>query len=387
MFHLFREWLQFLAVVCTSCGVGYYVLCLWGARRFRRYWAAQKVSGAFTPPVSILKPLRGTDPDIYQSFRSHCLQDYPEYEIIFGVSDPGDDAVPLVHRLMREFPGRAIKLVVCPQVLGTNLKVSNLIQMLEQARHPYLVINDSDIRVPADYLRRIMAPLVSPKTGLVTCMYRGHASATLGSRLEAVGISTDFHAGVLAARQLEGSVRFALGSTMALSREALPAIGGFESLVDYLADDYELGRRVAASGRSVALSDVVVDTHLPEYSFSEFLQHQLRWARSTRHSRRGGYAGLLLTFAVPWALLAVAAAHDALWSWLLLLGALLFRLAVAFEVGAGVLQDRSLVRDFWLIPLRDIIAVFVWIASYTGHTVAWRGDQFVLRDGKLHPAG
>jgi ceramide glucosyltransferase len=387
MFSLFREWLQFLAVVFTSCGVGYYILCLWGARRFRRYWAAHNAPSAFTPPVSILKPLRGTDPDIYQSFRSHCLQDYPEYEIIFGVSDPADDAVPLVHRLMREFPERAIKLVVCPQVLGANLKVSNLIQMLEAARYPYLLVNDSDIRVPGDYLQRVMAPLAAPKAGLVTCMYRGQASPTLGSRLEAVGISTDFHAGVLAARQLEGSVRFALGSTMALSREALAAIGGFETLVDYLADDYELGRRVSASGRNVVLSDVVVDTHLPEYSFAEFLQHQLRWARSTRHSRRWGYVGLLLTFAVPWALLAVVAAHDALWSWLLLLGALLFRLAVAFEVGVGVLQDRSLMRDFWLIPLRDVIALLVWIGSFAGHTVAWRGDQFVLRDGKLHPAG
>lgn len=376
--------LEWMGIAGTACGLGYYVLCLWGARAFRRDSAAPLP--VFTPPVSILKPLRGTDPDLYASFRSHCLQDYPQFEIIFGVSDPQDAAVPLVERLQREFPERDIRLVVCPAVLGTNLKVSNLVQMLAAARYDYLLVNDSDIKVPHDYLRRVIAPMESPDVGLVTCMYRGLAGPSLGSRLEAIGITTEFHPGVLAARQLEGGIRFALGSTLAFSRVALRAIGGLPTLVDYLADDYELGKRIAAQGFRVLLSDVVVDTHVPQYSFVRFFEHQLRWARSTRHSRRWGYTGVVLTFAPPWALLAVIGARGALWSWLLLAAALVLRFAVALEVGLRVLHDRQLLRDLWLLPLRDPIALLVWIGSYTGHTVAWRGDQFVLRDGKIIPA-
>jgi ceramide glucosyltransferase len=376
---------EICTVTATGCGIGYYLLCLWGARSFVRDAAAPLPD--FTPPVSILKPLRGTDPEIYESFKSHCLQDYPEYEIIFGISDPNDAAMPLVEQLMREFPQRDIKLIYCSQTLGTNIKVSNLIQMLAVARHEHIVVNDSDIRVPSDYLRRVFAHMESPDVGMVTCMYRGQAGRSMGSRLEGVGISTEFHAGVLAARQLEGEIRFALGSTLGFSRTSLKAMGGLEPLVDYLADDYELGKRISGAGFRVVLSDVVVDHYLPEYSFSEFFEHQLRWARSTRHSRPWGYAGLLLTFAVPWALLTVLAAWGAPWAWALLAGTLILRVAMALEVGIRVLQDAQLRRDWWLIPYRDLVALVVWLGSYTGQTVAWRGHEFVLRDGKLHLVG
>jgi ceramide glucosyltransferase len=382
--HSWTEAIALLAAVLACCGIAYYVLCLWGARSFRR--TTRRVLPSFAPPVSILKPLRGTDPDIYESFRSHCLQDYGEYEIIFGVSDPQDEAVLLVEQLRREFPERKIRLIVCREVLGANMKVSNLVQMLAQAEHEYIVVNDSDIRVPKDYLRRIMAPLASPAVGMVTCMYRGQASKTLASKLEAIGISTEFHPGVLAARQLEGGIHFALGSTLGISRAALQAIGGLEPLLDYLADDFELGRRVSAAGLRVELSPVVVDTHLPAYSFREFLQHQLRWARSTRHSRRRAYAGVVVTFAIPWAILAVLFSHGATWAWILLIAVCVARLAVALAVGWGILRDRQVLRDLWLVPLRDLIGLGVWIGSYTGRTVAWRGDQFVLKDGKLRPA-
>jgi ceramide glucosyltransferase len=373
-----------ITVVGTACGLGYYCLCLLGARGFRR--ESRHSWPEFTPPVSILKPLRGTDPDIYESFRSHCLQDYPDYEIVFGVHALDDPVVALVKQLQTEFPDRPIRLVVCSDTLGTNGKISSLIQMYAVARHQYILINDSDIRVPRDYLRRVIAPLESPDVGLVTCMYRGQASPTLGSRLEAVGISTEFHPGVLAARQLEGEIRFALGSTLATSRAALKAIGGLEPLVDYLADDYELGLRLASAGFRVILSDVVVDTHLPPYTFGHFFNHQMRWARSTRDSRQWGYAGLVLTFAVPWAVLAVAASWGATWSWALLAATLLLRFAVAFEVGLTVLDDRQLLRLWWLIPFRDLVALIVWAGSYAGHRVSWRGHHFILRDGKLHEA-
>ena len=335
------------------------------------------------PPVSILKPLKGTDPDIYESFRSHCLQDYPEYEIIFGVSDPDDPAVASVQQLQREFAGCAIQLVVCPNQLGANVKVSNLEQMLPAVRYQYLVVNDSDIRVERDYLRRIVAPLIDERVGMVTCLYRGVAASTLGSQFESLGISTDFCPGVLVARQLEGRLRFALGSTLAFRRTDLEKIGGFRSIVDFLADDYELGRRIAGLGLQVFLSDVVVETHLPAYDLRGFLAHQLRWARGVRDSRTGGYIGLASTYGLMWALIALVASRGALWTWAVAGMTVLLRFAVALTVGKIVLKDRGLLRHLWLLPARDLVAVVVWIGSFAGHTVTWRGDRFKLKNGRL----
>jgi ceramide glucosyltransferase len=333
--------------------------------------------------VSILKPLKGTDPEIYESFRSHCMQDYPEYEIIFGVSDPNDPAMESVKRLQREFPARAILLVVCPKILGANVKVSNLAQMLGAASYEHLIVNDSDIRVEPDYLRRVMAPLADEAVGMVTCLYRGVAAPTVGSQLESLGISTDFCAGVLVARQLENGIRFGLGSTLAFRRADLERIGGFESFVDFLADDYELGRRIAGLGLRVVLSDVVVETHLPAYDLRGFLAHQLRWGRGVRDARAAGYIGLISTYGLMWALLAVIAARGAPWSWTALVVTVLLRFAVALLVGKSVLRDRQLLKNLWLLPVRDLVAVAVWAASFAGHTVTWRGDRFELKKGRL----
>ncbi len=335
------------------------------------------------PPVSILKPLKGTDPDIYESFRSHCLQDYPECEIIFGVSDPEDPAVASVKQLQREFPERTIRLVVSPNKLGPNVKVSNLEQMLPAARYQHLLVNDSDIRVEPDYLRRIMSPLADEGVGMVTCLYRGVAAPTLGSRLEALGISSDFCAGVLVAGQLEGGIRFGLGSTLAFRRADLERIGGFKSIADFLADDYELGRRISGLGLQVVLSGVVVETHLPAYDLAGFLSHQLRWARGVRDARVGGYIGLVSTYGLMWALLALVAAHAAPWAWAFVGVTVLLRLAVALSVGSAVLEDRHLPGNLWLLPIRDLVAVAVWVASFAGHTVTWRGERFELKKGKL----
>jgi ceramide glucosyltransferase len=339
-----------------------------------------------SPPVSILKPLKGTDPELYENFRSHCLQDYPEYEIIFVVSDADDPAIPLVEKLKSEFPQRAIQLVVCHKQLGTNIKVSNLAQMLPLARYDYLIVNDSDIRVERDYLRRLLIPLSDSGTGLVTCLYRGVPNSTPGSLLESLGISTDFCPGVLVARQLEG-IKFALGSTMAFRRRDLAAIGGFEALADYLADDYHLGQRIAALGLKVELSDIVVETFLPRYTLGEFLAHQLRWARAIRDSRFWGYVGLGISFGLMWALLALIFAGGANWAWELLGVTVAVRFAVAIFVGGRVLRDPHVIRWLPLIPLRDAIAMMVWLVSFAGHTVSWRGDVFKLENGKLIKTG
>jgi ceramide glucosyltransferase len=372
-----------LAAGLAICGMGFYLLCLWSAYRFQR--ANSRQAPAITPPVSILKPLRGVDPQMYESFRSHCAQDYPEYEIIFGVSEPDDPAAAAVQQLIKEFPNRKIRLLVCPEILGNNRKTSNLVQMLAFAQYNHILINDSDIYVPHDYLRRVMAPFARPEVGMVTCPYRGIAAGTLGSKFESLGISTDFIAGVLTARQIEGGIHFALGSTLAMSRTALDAIGGLRPLVDYLADDFELGYRIANAGYDVVLADVVVETHLPAYSFRQFFEHQLRWARSTRDSRRLGYIGLLLTFGLPWAIFAVLLAPLSWWSWCTLAAAAALRTAVAVKVGVGVVHDRAVLHHLWLLPIRDLVAFLVWFASFANNTVHWRGDVFLLKDGKIRP--
>jgi ceramide glucosyltransferase len=379
-----------VAALGALASVGYSLLCLWSAANFLHDRRAAGKSARPTqplPPVSILKPLKGTDPEMYESFRSHCLQDYPDYEIIFGVSDSNDPAAQLVRRLQTEFPQRAIQLVECPERLGTNLKVSNLAQMVKVARHEHLVVSDSDIRVSPQYLRRVVMPLLEPHTGLVTCLYRGAAAPTLGSRLESLGISTDFCAGVLAARQLEGGIHFGLGSTLAFRRNDLEDIGGFEAVADYLGDDYEIGRRISDRGLEVRLSDEVVETFLPPYSLREMFRHQLRWARTIRDSRRWGYAGLALTFGLPWALLAVICSYGAPWAWLLLGGVVAVRIAMALVVGQRVLDDRQVSRWLALVPLRDFIGLLVWLAGFMGHEIVWRGDSFELRDGKLVRTG
>ena len=387
MIHTTARILQIVGVLgCFSSSV-YYSICLLSAATFlrTRHFAKNVGSANALPPVSILKALKGTDPDIYESFRSHCLQDYSQFEIVFGVSDADDPAVASVRQLMREFSDLAIQLVVCQNKLGANVKVSNLEQMLQAARYAHLLVNDSDIRVEPDYLRRVMAPLANEdeRVGMVTCLYRGVAAPTLGSKLESLGISTDFCPGVLVARQLEGGLRFGLGSTLAFRRSDLERIGGFRSMVDFLADDYELGRRISNLGLRVILSDVAVETHLPAYDFRGFIAHQLRWARGVRDSRAGGYIGLISTFGLMWALLAVLASRAAPWSWWVLGATVLLRFATAIAVGRSVLQDSQLLKNLWLLPVRDLIAVAVWVASFAGHTVTWRGDRFKLKDGKL----
>ena len=378
---MLRLILELVFAILTLCALAYYALVLRAARSFLR---RPRAAEGFAPPVTILKPVRGVDPDAFAAFESHCRQDYPEFELVFGVSDPADPAVTAIDRLKQEFPDRSIRLLVCAEVLGANRKVSNLVQMLPHARHQHLIVNDSDIRVPPDYLRKVMAPFADAKVGMVTALYRGAPENTLGSKLESLGISTDFMGGVLAARALEGGLHFALGSTLAIRRDVLAQTGGFEAFADYLADDYEIARRTCDAGFRVEVADTVVDTHLPAYSIGQFLEHQLRWGRGIRDSRPAGYLGLLLTFGLLWSLLALLAAGGAAWAWALLGLTLLMRFAVAGTLGRIVLRDPHLGPLLWLIPLRDMVAVLVWCASWVGHTIVWRGERFQLKERKLY---
>jgi ceramide glucosyltransferase len=331
-----------------------------------------------------MKSLKGVDPHMYEAFRSHCLLDYPEYEVLFGVSDAADPAVALVARLQQEFPHVPLRLVHCPERLGANGKVSNLAQMLSACRHEYVLINDSDIVAPGDYLRQVVRPFADAKVGMVTTLYRAIAGRTLGSKLEALGIATDFMGGVLIAREMEG-IRWALGATIATTKSVLAAIGGLAAMADYLGDDYELGARAWVAGYQVALAGVVVETTLPDYNWRAFWEHQLRWGRNVKDRRAGQYLGLSVTFGLAWSWLAVFLVPFAWWSWSALALASLSRLAAALTVGVGVLHDRQVRRDLWLVPVRDFAALALWIASFFGDTVMWRGERFRLNHGKLQP--
>jgi ceramide glucosyltransferase len=382
-----------ITTVLAWAGIGYYLVALWSARAFVH--SLRRKRPVFTPPVSILKPLRGLDHQMYSAFASHCTQQYAgEYEILFGVSSLRDPAISAVRQLQDEFPEHAIRIVECPEVLGANGKVSNLVQMLPHARHPYILINDSDIVVSPHYLTNVMCGFApSPEhvrpVGMVTAPYRGRAHGrpgkdpTFGSRMEALGISTDFIPGVLTARLIEGGLRFGLGSTLAVSCEALERIGGLAPLVDYLADDYELGARIAAAGFDVELSPEVVETWVPPYDLSGFFAHQLRWARSTRDSRRWGYAGLLFSYGLAWAFLNLIASGLSLESIALFVLAVLVRVTLALVVGVGILRDMQVIRDLLLLLPRDLIALFLWGWSFSSDIVTWRGERFLLKRGKL----
>jgi ceramide glucosyltransferase len=371
-----------LTTLLTIAGLGYYLIALWSARAYlrRRPFPA----GAFALPVSILKPIHGLDPGMAEAFASHCRQNYSGE---FGVSSLDDPAAAVVRQLQTEFPDHAIRLILCPEVLGPNGKVSNLAQLVPHARYDYLVINDSDISVSPHYLARILAPFAPrqdrPPTGLVTALYRGRTHQTIGSKMEALGIATDFAPGVLTSLFLERGLHFGLGSTLAVSRAALDAIGGFMPLAEYLADDYQLGARISVAGFSVELSNEIVETSVPAWTFSGYLQHQLRWARAMRESRRAGYAGLIVSYGLAWAILNLVASGLSLSAFALFSLALLFRLSLALGVGVGILGDRQVLRDLWLLIPRDIIALGVWAWSYASDTVRWRDERFLLKRGKL----
>lgn len=387
--HILAQAIEILTTALAVAGMGYFLASIVAARIFLH--ERQSAKNGFAPSISILKSLKGLDPGMMDAFRSHCRQNFAgEYELLFGVSSLDDPAAAAVKELSAEFPERAIQLVECPERLGTNGKVSTLVQLARQARHDVLLINDSDITVGPRYLERVancFAPAAHDvkqlPVGLVTALYRGRAHGTLGSRFEALGIATDFIPGVLLSKWIEGGLHYGLGSTLAVRREALETAGGLPGLVDQLADDYEMGARVARAGYRVALSTEVVETSVPAYDWRGFVDHQLRWLRTVRDARPAGYAGLIFTYGFTWALLNVLASGLSPVSlWLLALSFFL-RLAQAMTVGAEVLGDHDVLAYLWLLPLRDVIALGLWAAGFAGNAIVWRGERFLLKEGQL----
>jgi ceramide glucosyltransferase len=364
----------------VSASTFYYLFCLYSAAIFFHKEESSHPSTAYTPPLSILKPVRGVDARAYECFASFCRQDYPDYEIIFGVKDADDPAIKLIEKLRNEFPEHQIKLVINPHMIGTSGKVSNLHNMLPEAANEILIISDSDISVRPDYLRSVMAPLADQNIGMVTCPYRAVGGTNFSALMETIGITGEFMPGVLVARQLEG-IKFAFGSTIATRKEVISSFGGFRAIADYLGDDYLLGNLTAKAGYKVCLSTYVVETVLPDYRFSNFIRHQLRWALNTRFSRPAGYVGLIFTHSIPLALLMILLFHSSMIACISALCSITVRFAAAWFVGVIGLKDRRLRRYFYLLPVRDLISFAVWLISFSGNTVEWHGDRFRLETG------
>ena len=360
----------------TAASWVYWLVAAWCVEQFFR--EPQPQANPAPPPVSILKPVRGLDSEAYKNFASFMLQDYPEYEVLFGVTDPHDPALEVITRLQREFPKRRIRVFVATP-RGANDKVSVLCHLAQMACYDTLVICDSDMRVTPDYLRRMCAPLQDPAVGLVTCLYRGTQAETLTAKLEAQYISTTFLPSVLVGRNYL-HMRFALGASNALRREQLRQIGGFEALANYLADDYQLGAKVAATGHRVHLSDYMAQSILGPTTFREQWNREIRWAKCLRVSRPLEYPVLLFTLPTPMALLTAATMGFSP----LGLGILATSLALRWLVGWHI-SHRShddLYRSSWyLLPLRDVLTYLIWCAASVGRQVTWRGRRFALRKG------
>jgi ceramide glucosyltransferase len=370
-------------LLLAAAPLAYYATATIAAWRFFRRERKQKLR-SYTPPVSLLKPVRGVDFASYENYSSFCAQEYPEYEILFAVNDAADPAVPLIHRLIAEFPARQIRLLVGAENLGANRKVNKLARLSREAQYEIIVLTDGDVRVGPNYLREVVAPFVDESTGVVTSFYRGIAEKNLGAQLEAIGASSDFFAGVLMAELTEG-ISFALGASIVTTKRWLSKIGGFAPIAGMLADDYELGLRIARTGGHVLLSREPVWTMYPAQTAKSFWDHQLRWARTVRLCRPLSYFGLIFTLGLPWAVLAAVVAPTKWIAAAYLLAYLVLRHVMAWTVGVWGVGDDVLRRKLWLVPLRDALYSVVWLASFASNRITWGGQQYTMRKGQMVP--
>jgi ceramide glucosyltransferase len=384
---IFRISQLFLAVAAIP--FIYYFIALFSSWRFFRgnrngKSAKNAINSGFTPPVSNLKPVRGLDPDAYENFASFCRQDYPDYELLFCVSDKNDPVLPVLQKLELDFPERRIRVLFGSGGKGSNDKVVKLARLVSEARHEVVVISDSDVRVRPDYLRKVVAPLADPTVGAVTCFYVPIEDATFTDSLQTIGMFSDFYAGILVARQLDG-VKFALGPTIATTRTRLAAFGGYESIDHRPADDLLVGRLIAEQGYEVELLSYTISTVADYQSLSEFLHKRLRWIVVMRHMRPWGHLGLLLTQGLPWSLVAIAI-HPSMGVALGYLGAYFaLRFSMTWMIGIWGLKQPALWKKLGLIPVWDTLAFFIWVTSFGRNSIRWRDGEYYIRDGRLVP--
>jgi len=363
----------------------YYLIALYSSWRYFRSSPTDTPNACTLKPVSILKPIRGLDPDAYENFASFCRLDYPDYEILFCVDSAGDPAVPVIERLSRNFPDRQIRVLFGSGRDAPNDKVAKLSRLAAEAQHELLVISDSDVRVRPDYLRTVVAPLADPKVGAVTCFYVPADDTTFVHSLQSIGMVSDFYAGILVARQLDG-VKFALGPTIATSRARLADFGGYAAIENRPADDLLVGRLIAEQGYEVKLLPYSILT-VPDYnSIRDLFHKRLRWIVVMRHMRPWGHLGLVFTQGLAWSLVAVAVRPLA-WVAALYLGAYLaLRTAMVWVIGIQGLKQKSLWKKLPLLPIWDSLAFFIWLISFGRSTIRWRDQEYFIRDGRLVPA-
>lgn len=379
------------AAIGTLSSAVFLGMALVAAVRYRKIAMQAKaealaVPAEALPPVAILKPIHGMEEQLEKNLESFFAQDYPDYEIIFGARDAENPALAVAERVRARFPNVRSRVILSGPPTWPNAKVFSLQKMIAATDGAYFVISDSDVQVAPDFLRNTIPPLLNPKVGLVTCMYRGVPSVDFWSTLEALGLSVEMSSGVMVADMLEG-MRFALGPAMTTRRDAIDAIGGIAATADYYSDDFELGNRIWAKGYKVVLSHYVVNNVLTPRSAMRTLGDQLRWMKSTRYSRPTGHFGTGLTFATPFGILGfMASAGLDRWglAWSFLAVALLNRVIQSIAVGWGIARDPRSLNLCWLYPLRDLAGFFVWIGSYTSRRFYWRGETYAFgRGGRI----
>lgn len=367
---------RYFPLVIAGGSCGYFLGVIVASLRFRR---EADPSPDFTPPVSVLKPCAGIEPHFYETLRSHFVQNYPQFELIFCLRDESDAALWTIQMLQKEFPAVSSRVIFTPDLPDTNSKTVKLRALADAAQFDVLVISDGDIRVPADYLRRVVAPLRNEQVGLVTCLYRGLPARGLNSLLEALSMSGDFVGQVLLGRMASG-MRFGLGATLATRKKQLAAIGGLTPWLAYLADDFILGNKIAGAGYKVHLSRLMVETQLPARGWAASFRQQLRWARTIRACSPGGYPGLIFAYGLPIALLGFCSFTTG-WPLMLLLATLVLRLLAGIISGWAVAGDPLVSRFFWLLPVRDLWALLIWIYSFCGNRIVWRNQAYRLSAG------
>ncbi len=366
-----------LAAIVTFAGILQAIVGWWAVRRYVRQ---KNVSSAWQPAITVLKPLHGDEPMLEEALASFCAQDYPAFQIVFGLHDPADPALHVIRRLRARFPDVDIDVVIDPAQHGVNRKISNLINMYPRAKHDMIVMADSDIHAPADYLRQLASSLARNGVGLVTTLYAGlGASQTLAARLGAAQINHSFLPGALLARAL--GRQDCLGATMALRRETLEGVGGLLALVHHLADDAVLGRLVCARGQTVALAATLPATTVPEMRVSDLFAHELRWGRTIHSLAPIGFAMSSLQYPLFWSALAAVLTGFQPSAIALFVGVWLTRAAAM--IGIDALLGLTTAVPVWLLPLRDLLSVAVILASYGGSEVAWRGHVLRISPPRL----